>query len=561
PSKQKYGIGTGTDSVIGVFYTSSQVPGNPAEAAKEMVETMKTRGSNPLYWQIYWEDAISDRHHKRFPPSLIDRPPLELDATEKARFQAYWDRAEAYAREARSQAPKEKLALGAFANFTEEFLRRGFPKKYLDAISLEATGMRLQPERQPSVDGVHGLYFIQEWKKKYGYADLDTIMVESLFHGTAPGYLSERDQANYYVRDFLLGLAYGVKLFGMSAMVADVSNDYYRSNWGNVGLCHRAPEPSPKESYVAYSTMTSVLDQARYAGYVETGTPSVYALHFTAPDGGNIYPLWTTRGRRPVTVEFTGGASAEVIDAMYNRQPLQGTRILLGESPVYLRTAAILKAVRAGQAEFQEAPPKNAASLDALRSLDGWRPKLAREAMLEDGNPRYPRRPGEFRFAAVTDSARGAAVEVTAKATGGSTLLPMYGVLERSQPIPIAGQPSRLGLWVNGNSGWGRITFDLIDAKGERWTGVGGSEDSYGHGFINFDGWRWVEVDLPGHFRADYPWAAYGNWTPSGGDGLIDYPLAVKAIIVELRDQVVYVNDLVPVPGNSIRLRDLRAIY
>jgi hypothetical protein len=137
----------------------------------------------------------------------------------------------------------------------------------------------------------------------------------------------------------------------------------------------------------------------------------------------------------------------------------------------------------------------------------------------------------------------------------------MYGVLERRQPVRIAGQPRRLGLWVKGNSGWGRITFELTDSKGERWTGAGGSEDSYGHGFVNFDGWRWVEVDLPGHFRPDYPWPHNGNWTARGGDSIVDYPLSLNAVIVELRDQVVYVNELVPVRDNRIRLGGLRAIY
>ena len=220
---------------------------------------MKKRGSNPLYWQIYWEDAISDRHHKQYPPSMIGQPPMELNAAEETRLKAYWDRAEDYAKLVRAELPKEKMALGAFANFTEEFSAARVPEAVSgchqpgDHLLSHAAGTAADYRRRPR------LYFIQEWKKKYGYEGLDSILVESLFRGTAPGYLSERTQANYYVRDFLLSLAYGVKLFGMSAMITDVSNDYYRSSWGNVGLCNRAPEPSPKESYVAFATMTRML--------------------------------------------------------------------------------------------------------------------------------------------------------------------------------------------------------------------------------------------------------------------------------------------------------------
>lgn len=561
PSKHKFGIGTGTDSVIGVFYTSEHVPASSPEAARAMVQTMKKRGSNPRYWQIYWEDSLSSRHNHQFPPSLTGRAPMVLNDEEEARLKSYWDRAEGYARETRRELPREKLALGAFPNFTEEFLRRGFPKQYLDALSLEVTCYRMQPERPPATDDLNGLYFIQEWKKKYGYQGLDTIMVESMFHGTAPGYVTERDQANYYVRDFLLGLAYGVKLFGMSAMITDVSDDYYRTSWGNVGLCHRAPEPSPKESYVTYATMTSMIDQAHYAGYVETGTASVYALHFVRPNGANVYAMWTTRGTRPVTVELDREAGAEVVDGMFRRSPLKGTQVELSEAPVYLATSARLKRVKPQAPVYQETPPRGAEPVIRLNTLDGWRPRPGKDALIEEGNPAYPRRPGKFEFRTVTDSSRGPVVEVSASAVDHNPLLPMYGVLDRAQPLPIPGRPRRLGLRVKGNSGWGRVTFEVIDAKGERWTGVGGSEDPYGYGFINFDGWRWVEVDLPGQFRDGFPWPISNNWTATGGDQLVDYPLSLQSIVVEMRDHVVYVNQLAPVPSTTIRLQDLRAVY
>jgi hypothetical protein len=561
PSKHQHGIGTSTDIVTGIYYTSQPIPGEPETAAREMVEKMKTRGSHPLYWQIYWEDRISDRHHWYFPPALTGRPRMELNAQEQARLKAYWDRAEAYAKLSKATLPQEKLALGAWPNFTEEFLHRGFPVKLLDALSLEVGGYRMQPERPPDIDDVNGLYFIKEWKKLYGYQNLDTIMVESLYHGTAPGYMSERDQANYYVRDMLLSLAYGVKLFGMSAMITDVANDYYRSNWGSVGLCHRAPEPSPKPSYVAYATMTSVLDRARFAGRVDTGSTSVYTLHFIAGDGENVYPMWTTRGRRTASLTLENGSGGAVIDAMGRTSKLDARGVALSESPLYLKTKARLARLAPGEPVYSEQPPRGSVAVDALGDLSRWQPRVGRDELLEEGNPRYPRRSGVFNFKPAADPTRGAVVEVDARATSGSPLLPMYGVLERRQPVRIAGQPRRLGLWVKGNSGWGRITFELTDSKGERWTGAGGSEDSYGHGFVNFDGWRWVEVDLPGHFRPDYPWPHNGNWTARGGDSIVDYPLSLNAVIVELRDQVVYVNELVPVRDNRIRLSGLRAIY
>ena len=46
-----------------------------------------------------------------------------------------------------------------------------------------------------------------------------------------------------------------------------------------------------------------------------------------------------------------------------------------------------------------------------------------------------------------------------------------------------------------------------------------------------------------------------------GGDGYVDYPLALTKVILELRDRVVYVTDLVPVKDETVRLSELMAVY
>ena len=50
------------------------------------------------------------------------------------------------------------------------------------------------------------------------------------------------------------------------------------------------------------------------------------------------------------------------------------------------------------------------------------------------------------------------------------------------------------------------------------------------------------------------------DWFPRG-DGFVDYPLSLTGLILELRDQVVYVNDLVPVKDDRVRLSNLMAVY
>jgi hypothetical protein len=562
---EQYGIYTGTQEVIGIFYGDRPIPANPEEDVPKIVQQMKTGTANPEYWLVYWEDTISRRHGTRYPPSLIGEPPLEFNEAEQERFKAYWDRAAAYCKEVRKEMPEAKISLGGYPNFLEEFLRRGFPKEYLDAVSLHQAPYWYLSERPPEIETINGLYFVEQWKKMYGYEDLPTIMIEANFHGTAPGYLTERDQADLYVRDFLIGLAYRVRLFGMSGMIVDVANDYLRSKWGCTALCRNAPEMNPKESFVSYATMTSVLDRAKYLGYVNTGSNTAYALRFRAKDGQNIYVLWTVRGQRDATLKLSADAPVAVIDCMHNQTNLQSAgqavKVAIGESPVYVKTAADVTAVGLGDPLYSAQPPRDAVLLDSLSNLSNWNPQTGRDQFLEQVNPKYPRRPGNFTYSIVDDPQHGSLLQVTPLQAEGGALLPMYGILERTEAQPIPGQPRKLGLWVKGDSGWGRVIFEVTDANGERWTGVGGLEDRYSNGFFNFDGWRWIEIDLPGYYDNEFPQPSDPDWTPRGRTRIVAYPLSLSKIIIELRTKMVYVTDLVDVPDPSVRISDVMAVY
>ncbi len=206
----------------------------------------------------------------------------------------------------------------------------------------------------------------------YGYEDLGLIFIESMFRPTGPGGLTECTQADYYVRSHLLGLANGVELFGACANLCDVGNVYHHSQYGTVGLCHRAPELNPKESYVAYATMTSVLDRAEYLEYLDTGSTSVWALRFRNREGRNVYALWTINGQRDLTLELSGDADAVVIDAMHNQRPVsrQGrmAQLTVNSSPVYLRTGLEITSIEPGSGRYSEAPPRNARASTILPS-------------------------------------------------------------------------------------------------------------------------------------------------------------------------------------------------
>lgn len=79
--------------------------------------------------------------------------------------------------------------------------------------------------------------------------------------------------------------------------------------------------------------------------------------------------------------------------------------------------------------------------------------------------------------------------------------------------------------------------------------------------YIIFDGWRWLEIPLPGQYESGYHWPRYANWRHDDGDGIVDYPLSLTAVIIEQRNRIVYGNTLVETDRTPIRLNKLQAIY
>jgi len=75
---------------------------------------------------------------------------------------------------------------------------------------------------------------------------------------------------------------------------------------------------------------------------------------------------------------------------------------------------------------------------------------------------------------------------------------------------------------------------------------------------VNFDGWRQLSVALPGHYLFDnYNWPRNCNWRHRGGNGLVDYPLRLTGLVVELPEKLVYIDELVDATSRSIMLSEL----
>jgi hypothetical protein len=111
------------------------------------------------------------------------------------------------------------------------------------------------------------------------------------------------------------------------------------------------------------------------------------------------------------------------------------------------------------------------------------------------------------------------------------------------------------------------VSFEFTDAKGEVWASLGGDPGDWNVGDwdsrsnINFDGWRYLSVALPRPYSDGHPGVRDRNWRYRLGDRKVDYPIRFTRLFIELRDQLVHVTDMVPVPDPAIRIRCLTAGY
>ncbi len=535
------------------------------------------------------EHSISEDHVTRVPDAISGRKPYQLSPDEKRRFQALWDDQVAMAKLMRERFPHVHLRLGNGPLPTkEEFLRAGFPAGLFDSLGNESGSFGRPPEAQPPdwIGNNSGLWMDHQLLKAYGYDKPVTQCYEIMYPSTNPGNLAPLDQAAYLARHAMHSLVWGIPeiRFGL---LEDVVSAYRFSNWGASGLVHAPPEDNPKPSYVAVATMTRLLDGARFERVLETGSASVYGVEFSVPDGHTVAALWTLRGEREISVAVSGDAWQRT-DWQGNSHPIEPEQgwasLTLSPMPLYLSGKGELGNIRLGAIRHPEKPAPTAMVISKLDDLSAWEAESQPDPILENHNPLTPRRPGQFDYAE-----DGAALRVHAAMTEGPEAIPLYGGLTAKTPIPLPGLPTDLGIWIEGNSGWGRVIYELQDAKGQKWTSIGASRkgeisewmldwlpaefakskgqtatqadwntnDVFGLSAINFDGWRYARFPLPGNYPGEKtPWPANSQWR-SDGDGIVEYPLQLTRLIFEMPTHILKLNKFFPVENPTIRVRDL----
>ncbi len=550
---------------------------------------------------IFHEDAISGPHIMRTPTMFTAREPYEFDATEQERFDALWEGAMGACREIRMRFPDAEIYFGnGNVHLLEEFLQRGFPRELFDARGNEAGNFQRPPEAQPPdfVGNNSGLWMDRQVLDHYGYQDVPLRQCyEICYPSTNPGNLSLRTQAAYYVRHILHSMAWEIPII-RAGLIVDVGNSYWFSNWGASGFCFAQPDVSPKPSYVAIATLTQVLDGARFQRVVPCAAPTVYALEFRRGDGRRVTCLWTVRGTRQVQVTLSTEDRLTLVDMMGDEHALPVRRrraqLTISADPVYLVSRVRVARIEAGLSALADRPEGENFVISPLGDMGEWTVETGRDLELEMYDFACARRRGEFEYREVAQFEGETDVLCVRPRlpVDGPVFLPMYSALRHTSGVEIPGEPTEIGLMVNGNGGWGRIIFELEDASGQRWISLGceqqgepthwmadrlspdqfaalrgagindwNTSDPWGRSSINFEGWGYLRFPLPGNYPGEgYHWPYSSQWRFSG-DGVVHYPLRFTRLIITLPERVLRFRDYEPVARQEIYLRDLMVTY
>jgi hypothetical protein len=528
-----------------------------AEArAEKAISAMLVRFPHCRYIDLFHESY----HPGAYPPELYDAKYKPKDAKLAKQEDRLFELGVKAAKFIRAKFPQLKIIAGnsgGSSGMIAVLLRHGFPRELIDYLGSEATGQSIAPEKL-SPWTTAGIWLMGETARKFGY----DVPMSGCFEFT---YRAERDlgpqrTAEWYTRDMLFGLANRFPTIS-PAGIEDVGNAYYDTLWGAAGICQRRPLYYPKPAYVALATLTKVLDSVKLVRQMDTGSSSAYLLEFERGKE-RIYALWTPRGQCEMQFEWSADAAVRSVSFYGQSASLKtnGKRFTVTANPAvrYLVSPVSAARVSAGRRSFA-APPVGTQVVNRMDDLARWQLDAAEQPITEP-----TRKPGKFELRQVNDAEKGACLELELKKDGTvPAVLGEYTALRLKEPVLIPGQPHSVGMWVKGDSSWGRVFWEITDAKGERWRSSGGYDggDWASYSSIDFDGWCFMTIPLTNDspFKHIEPAPGIGQWQHQGGDGKLDYPLKFTGLYIETHRQSLNLTTMAPVKGH-IRLKDLSVI-
>ena len=493
---------------------------------------------------------------------------------DRKRVQAALEIADAWTR----NAPDVRLVIGNSGDsiaLLAQLFRGKYPADKIDAMGEESVGMTMPPERSVA----YANWQLRELARIYGY---EKLRPEACFEWKSRviRHFGPEKHAEMRVRDILVGHAWQMKLLPVIG-ISEMANSYYNTIWGDSAFT-RYPLLQPYPVFPATAVMTQVLDSVDFLRMVPTGSPTVYALEFKR-GSSFIHALWTARGTVGATLETDASSLRRI--SLYGEEsvlsPLSGKdgeafALEISEEPCYLVSESPVRKLTVAMERTypRENYPgsEKALLVEPMNSTAGWKLVTGTDKRLEAPlNPLYlsAMRPGKFTLSAVKDEIRGDCLELRLIPEGDCpALMREYAFLRMDSPVPVPGTPNTLGLWVKGNSSWGKIYFELLDADGETWISAG----TGGYGCqvydwpelmgINFDGWHFLQFPLTAQspVKIYSPGENQWQWQHDGtGDRKLTWPLKLKGIGFALSRQTLNLVEMEPVSDLSIRLQNFSA--
>ena len=480
----------------------------------------------------------------------------------------------------RKYYPNIKLIVGnssSSANCMAAILRNGGNPDYIDYIGIETPSQVIIPEKFQEF-GIQGFRMAIETVKKLSGKDIPASGCYE-FTYRADRDMGEQQQAEWYARDALISLTGDFKRIG-PGILFDASNSYYNGLWGGSGLLRRIPYCYPKKSYVAYAVLTNVLDQVKFSRRISTGSATVYVVEFNREDGKKSHAFWTARGNVELKVVFAKKANGEIV-AMYGESTSfasSAVDISASTSPSYILSDTPVKSVTISSRSFAKDMAKSkhakvAAALDDAKKLDVVDdPSLETEMKGKHSFQTPIYKQAKIKISTVTDKEKGNCVEIVldkSKTPDLNKYITEYAYLKLKSPASISGDPVAMGIWVKGNSNWGRIMFEVEDAEGEVWrstaTGGWGCDvlDWPGNIAVNFDGWNYIALPLRDTklFNDHSPGPVIEQWVSDGsGDKKLTLPLKLTGLIIEMNRKPLDLIEFKPV-SSKIRIKDAGGMY
>lgn len=551
-----------------------------ANFLKTLNERKSTPGPNnrPIFLSFYPEPSLGEITHGIF-PSFIGEPDVPFTDYERERYEMFRNGFVEGAKIIREHFPEVKNLLPhGDPAFVVHFLQNDAKSiaPLLDGVCVDIPCFERLPEMQFHQVALHRLYMTRSEMTKHGIKKPMLPMYEGPCVPSGPGALTDQEQADITIRNSLILQVYGIDIQNGGFPAFDTSSYWGEQHYG-FGVLNRVSLETPKIAYTALATLTRHLNRANYEKWVPTGSLNTYALQFKHYKTGKlVHVMWTIRGKRPVTIEVPAGAKVAVFDQHDNELKLKtdGNKVTftVDGSPCYVEGLDADAKITLGEPNHTDSKPGPFARKLANFGDGSWTISKQTEKEYEESHTPYIYRyPVEMKAETVESAAPqgGKALAVHFdEPEKDRVFVPYYSVLKPAKPIEIPGKASHFGLWVKGNGDWGRAVYFCRDAKGEQWINVGtrGSwncDDLHSWMSFNFDGWRYLKMELPANSGYD-AFREPGNawWGPySTGDGNIDLPLTLEKVVVERRTHVMYVDDPQPADMSDVLLGDLYVEY